>query len=74
MSKQDFIKKFELKKGNKNYFRDGRTIIERVVYYNKYGNKYMTWKNGNITYVDMDDDKKENEENVSDDKIQQNVR
>ena len=34
----------------------------------------MTWKNGNITYVDMDDDKKENEENVSDDKIQQNVR
>lgn len=40
----------------------------------KYGNKYMTWKNGNITYVDMDDDKKENEENESDDKTQQNVR
>ena len=41
MSKKDFIKSFELVKGNKNYFRNGRTIIERVVYSNKYGTKYI---------------------------------
>ena len=47
-----------------------QAVDRRVIY----GNKYITWKNGNITYVDMDDDKKENDENVSDDKMQQNVR
>ena len=50
MRKQDFIKKFELQKGNKNYFRDGRTIVERVVYYNKYGNKYI-FLNGDLCGV-----------------------
>lgn len=37
MKKKDLIKKFDLVKGEKNYFWDGRTRIERVVYHNENG-------------------------------------
>ena len=41
MTKKEFIERFELVKGEKNYFRNGRTTIERVVYHNRYGNTYI---------------------------------
>lgn len=37
MKKKDLIKKFNLVKGEKNYFWDGRTRIERIVYHNENG-------------------------------------
>lgn len=45
MKKQDFIKMFHLIKGEKNYFIDGYRRIERVVYYNEYGNNYIFYDN-----------------------------
>lgn len=45
MKKKDFIKKFNLQKGEKNYFWNGRSRIERIVYYDKEQNAYIFFEN-----------------------------
>lgn len=52
MKKKDFIKRFDLKKVGKDYFRDGRVIIERVVYTN--GNdRYYIFLNNDLYSVNI---------------------
>lgn len=46
MSKKEFIKKFNLVKGERNYFWDGRTRIERIVYHNE--NSSYIFLNGDM--------------------------
>lgn len=52
MKKKDFIKRFNLKKVGKDYFRDGTAIIERVVYTNG-DDRYYIFLNNDLYSVNI---------------------